>query len=63
MISPPRWPVRTRMVRACPWSRLDEARESDRLLMHFSEAGNGDSEEEFDAYALAADIAGRLPYE
>lgn len=42
---------------------LAEAREVVRLLMFFSGAGDGDTEEELDAYALATDIAGRLPSE
>ncbi|MGW2861901.1 hypothetical protein [Streptomyces sp. NPDC001205] len=46
-----------------PLVTLMEAREAVRLLMHFAEAGDGDSEEELDAYQLATDIAGRLPSE
>ncbi|MEV8523183.1 hypothetical protein AB0451_03345 [Streptomyces sp. NPDC052000] len=46
-----------------PLLTLDEAREAVRLLMHFSETGDADSEEALDAYALATDIAGRLPSE
>ncbi|GAA2469628.1 hypothetical protein ACFPFX_35105 [Streptomyces mauvecolor] len=40
-----------------------EAREAVRLLMHFAEAGDGDSDEALDVYRLATDIAGRLPPE
>ncbi|MFD7016085.1 hypothetical protein [Streptomyces sp. NPDC059928] len=46
-----------------PLITLVEAREAVRLLMHFAEAGDGDSDEELDAYQLATDIAGRLPSE
>lgn len=44
-----------------PLITLDEAREVVRLLMHFTQACGTD--EELDAYALATDIAGRLPSE
>lgn len=44
-----------------PLITLVEARDVVRLLMHFAEAG--ESDEELDAYALATDIAGRLPSE
>lgn len=44
-----------------PLITLVEAREAVRLLLHFAEAGGTD--EELDAYALATDIAGRLPSE
>ncbi|MFE4873458.1 hypothetical protein [Streptomyces sp. NPDC056682] len=46
-----------------PLITLVEAREAVRLLMHFAEVADGDSEEELDAFALATDIAGRLPSE
>ena len=44
-----------------PLVTLDEARDVVRLLMHFAEPG--ESDEELDAYALATDLAGRLPSE
>ncbi|MEV8530138.1 hypothetical protein AB0451_39705 [Streptomyces sp. NPDC052000] len=44
-----------------PLVTLEEAREAVRLLLHFSDIGDGESDEELDAYALATDIAGRLP--
>jgi hypothetical protein len=44
-----------------PLITLDEARNVVRLLMHFAEGGGSD--EELDAYALATDLAGRLPSE
>ncbi|MFE4867682.1 hypothetical protein [Streptomyces sp. NPDC056682] len=44
-----------------PLITLGEAREAVRLLMHFSELGDADSDEALDAFALATDIAGRLP--
>ncbi|MFJ8313391.1 MULTISPECIES: hypothetical protein [unclassified Streptomyces] len=46
-----------------PLLTLVEARDAVRLLMHFAEAGDADSEEELDAFALATDRAGRLPSE
>ncbi|MFE3186603.1 hypothetical protein ACFXKR_37960 [Streptomyces violascens] len=46
-----------------PLITLDEAREAVRLLMYFAEAGDGDSEEELDAYQLATDMADRLSSE
>uniref|UniRef100_A0AAU2VFY5 Bifunctional DNA primase/polymerase n=1 Tax=Streptomyces sp. NBC_00003 TaxID=2903608 RepID=A0AAU2VFY5_9ACTN len=46
-----------------PLITLVEARDVVRLLMHSSEVGDGDSEGELDAYALATDTAARLPSE
>ncbi|MEU6053156.1 hypothetical protein ABZ829_22325 [Streptomyces xanthochromogenes] len=40
---------------------LIEARDVVRLLLHFAETHNHGSDEKRDAYALATDLAGRLP--
>ncbi|MCT9092890.1 hypothetical protein N4G70_29055 [Streptomyces sp. ASQP_92] len=46
-----------------PLITLVEARDVVRLLMHFAETNGPGSDEELDAYALATELAGRLPSE
>ncbi|MFE3688692.1 hypothetical protein ACFXPM_36450 [Streptomyces sp. NPDC059095] len=46
-----------------PLITLIEARDVVRLLLHFAETHTHDSVEERDAYALATELAGRLPSE
>ncbi|MEU2954833.1 hypothetical protein [Streptomyces xanthochromogenes] len=46
-----------------PLITLIEARDVVRLLLHFAKTHSHDSDEERDAYALATDLAGRLPSE
>ncbi|MEV6726759.1 hypothetical protein AB0M94_38270 [Streptomyces xanthochromogenes] len=46
-----------------PLITLIEAHDVVRLLLHFAKTHSHGSDEERDAYALATDLAGRLPSE